>query len=441
MTSSKTYNELLSKFISFKSISTDKSFKQEVSATADFLISTFSENGFSTEKVEGYGNPIVLANLEVDPTLPTCLIYGHYDVQPAEKSDGWDSEPFEVREDENRIYARGIVDNKGQVLIHIATIIDLIKSGKIKYNIKFMVEGDEETGSPLMENFVKDYSEQLHCDFLMISDGEIISDYPVLDAGFRGGANTTLTLTTASTDTHSGIYGGGIPSASHEAGKFIDKLFDKNYHVQIPGFYDAVDEIPSEILENNKNIPFSKEELERITGVKSALIDGDYDIYTATSLRPTVQITGLQSGYVGEGYKNGIPAKSIIKANFRLVKSQNPEEIMEKYEQFIKDNLPEYVSYKLEISDPYEGIKLDLDNDYIKEAYSALEDAFGKKPFYKFSGGGLPIVTLFVEELGVKNALMVSLGNEDCNMHGINENFDKNILEKGLAFSRKFFGA
>ncbi|GAB4285397.1 MAG: dipeptidase [Candidatus Dojkabacteria bacterium] len=436
-----TYKTLLKKFISYKSISTDYSYKGEMMATAEFLKQNFEENGLSVKIVEGYGNPIVIAKYNVSDSAQTCLIYGHYDVQPADKAEGWDSDPFEVFESDERLFARGIVDNKGQVLIHIATVFDLIKEGNLKYNIIFFIEGDEETGSPLMSKFVDDYKNDLACDFFMISDGEILGDTPIIEAGFRGGANTTLTLRTANTDVHSGIYGGGVPSASHEAAKFITTLFGENQKVLIDGFYNGVDEISQNIRENNESIHFSKQELESFTGIKDVIVEEGYDFYTATSLRPTIQVTGLQSGYVGEGYRNGIPSKAVIKINFRLVKSQNPHEVLELYRKHIEKHLPRYVSWELEISDPYEGIKLPLDNEYIIDAKAKLTEAFGKEPKIKFSGGGLPIVTLLVEQLGVQNAVLVPLGNEDCNMHGINENYNKDILEKGLNFSKKFLGS
>lgn len=433
-----TYKKILSDFIAFKSISTDPQYKPDIQALVEYLNTLFSTKNFSVEIIGGYGNPILIAKYNVSAESETCLIYGHYDVQPAEFADGWKSEPFTVEERENRLYARGIVDNKGQTLIHIATIFDLIESGKLKYNITFMLEGDEETGSPYLEKFVTENKEKLTCDFYMISDGTVLGNNPVIESGFRGGLNTTLRIRTASSDMHSGMYGGAVPNSAHVLSTFLSKLIDEYNRVQIPGFYDAVEEVPEEIIKNNKSVPFSLQELERITGVKKVVKDDRFDYYTQVALRPTAQVTGIQSGYNGVGYRNSIAAESTVKVNFRLVKNQKPEDIQKLYEQFIKDNLPEYATYTLEAVDLYQGVKLNLDSPYIQESKMLLEECFGADCYYLFSGGGLPIVTYFDAILQVPG-LLLPLGNEDCNMHALDENFDISILAKGLRFSERFF--
>jgi acetylornithine deacetylase/succinyl-diaminopimelate desuccinylase-like protein len=432
------YQSLLRPLIEIKSISTDKAFKSKMLDTAEYLQSIFDSRGFDVEIIEDYGNPIVVASFEQDPELETCLIYGHYDVQPADEKDGWDSEPFEVRDDGERLYARGIVDNKGQVLIHIASIFQLIEEDKLGYNIKFMIEGDEETGSPKIESFMKDHNDKLRCDFFLISDGEIIGENPVLDAGFRGGANTTLTIRTAKTDVHSGIFGGAIPSAAHEASTFVASLFNEFNQVTIPGFYDNVDEISDEIRKNNQSMPFSLKELEESVGVKSLKKEMDIDFYSQIGLRPTIQVTGLESGYNKDGYRNGIPCEARVKINFRLVQSQGTEKVLELYREYISNNLPDYCDWDLQEHDIHSAAKIDLDNKYIQKAKEELNKAFGKEPFFAFSGGGLPIVTLYQEYLEAPGVL-AGLGNQDCNMHGINENFKIGILKKGLIFSTNFF--
>lgn len=438
MKSYELYQSLLRPLIEIKSISTDKKFESQMLDTSEYLQSIFDSRGFAVDIVEGYGNPIVVASFEQNPDLETCLIYGHYDVQPADIKDGWDSDPFEVRDDGDRLYARGIVDNKGQVLIHIASIFQLIEDNKLGYNIKFMIEGDEETGSPKIENFMEEHKDKLSCDFFLISDGEIIGDNPVLDSGFRGGANTTLTIRTAKTDVHSGIFGGAIPSAAHEASEFIAGLFNEHNKVTIPGFYDDVDEISDEIRKNNQSMPFSLKELEETIGVKSLKKEMDIDYYSQIGLRPTIQVTGLESGYNKDGYRNGIPCEARVKINFRLVQSQETENILNLYREYISNTLPDYIEWKLEEHDIHSAAKIDLDNKYVQKAKDKLTEAFGKEPFFAFSGGGLPIVTLYQEYLKVPGVL-AGLGNQDCNMHGINENFKIGILEKGLLFSTNFF--
>jgi acetylornithine deacetylase/succinyl-diaminopimelate desuccinylase-like protein len=427
-----TYLELLKQAISYRSVSTDSQFALQIEGMVTWLSETFQAHNFKVDRLEGYGNPIILASYIPDPQLQTCLIYGHYDVQPASIEEGWHSEPFEVHEDNQRIYARGIVDNKGQFLVHVATIFDLIKQNKLQYNIKFLIEGNEETGSPLISKCISDHKDKLKSDFVMISDGEISGQTPLIELGFRGGANSTLTIQTATNDLHSGIYGGAAPSAAHEMAKFIATIYDKDNRITVPNFYNDV--LPVE----KTSAEFDKHEYEKITGAKATLTEPDYDVPTQVGLRPTIQVTGLHTGYTGDGYRNSIPATAMAKINFRLVKNQNPKEIVQQFKKYIADTLPDYVTHTFEISDPYEGIKLDVNNEYVHAAEKLLEKSFGKKPIRKYSGGGLPIVTLFHEHLKVPQVL-VPLGNEDCNMHGANENFDKDILKKALDFSQRFF--
>jgi acetylornithine deacetylase/succinyl-diaminopimelate desuccinylase-like protein len=428
-----TYKSLLSEFISFKSISTDPQYKSEITKTTNFLKEKFEQNNFKVEIIEGFGNPIVIAHYENNKDDKTCLIYGHYDVQPAEKSEGWRQDPFTVEETDERIYARGAIDNKGQVLVHIATIFDLIRENKLAYNITFMIEGDEETGSPHLEAFIKRYPDKLKADVVMISDGEITGKYPVIELGFRGGFNATLTMQSANNDLHSGIYGGATPNAAYELSVFLANLYDENNQITIPQFYDDV-----EPIEKNLEIPFDQEEYEKITGAKTLKTEPEYNFHTQIGLRPTIQVTGIHTGYTGEGYRNSIPAKATAKINFRLVKNQNPHLIAELFKNYCKKMIPNYITYTLENTDPYDGIKLDVNNDYIKKTKQLLRESYEVDPLEKYSGGGLPIVTYFDNILKVPQ-ILVPLANEDCNMHGVHENFDKKFLEKALTFSKKFF--
>jgi acetylornithine deacetylase/succinyl-diaminopimelate desuccinylase-like protein len=428
------YKSLLSEFIKFKSISTDVTFATEIQKTVYWLKNTFTEHQFQVEIINNYGNPIVIAKYIADPSFQTCLIYGHYDVQPATQEEGWNSDPFTLTEKNGRIYARGAIDNKGQVMIHIATVFELIKDNNLAYNITFMIEGNEETGSPLMEKFVNDHKDKLLSDFVVISDGEITDGNPVIELGFRGGFNVTLTLQTATVDLHSGIYGGIAPNSAHEAAKFISTLYDTENKIKVDGFYDNV--LP---INETSTIPFNKDTYTQITGAKSILKEDNIDPYSQVGLRPTIQVTGVQTGYVGEGYRNSIPAKTVVKINFRLVKNQNPDQILELFKNHVKKALPAYVTYSIENSDPYDGIKLDVDNSYIQKAVELLEQTFNKTPLKKYSGGGLPIVTLLDQVLKVPQVL-VPLANEDCNMHGANENYTIQNISMSLEWSKKFLG-
>lgn len=432
------YLKLLREVIAIKSVSTDASYQKEIHKAVQWYKELFLSAGAEVEIVSGYDNPFVIAKFLVDASLPTCLVYGHYDVQPGNVDEGWTSEPFSLRIDDQCIYARGVVDNKGQSLIHIYSVIKAFRENKLSKNVVFLLEGNEETGSPSLSDFIKDKSTLLKADLALISDGEIVGSTPVIEAGFRGGFNSTLQVKTADLDLHSGIYGGTAPNAAHELITILTKLLDaKTYKVNIPGFYDDVDAITNDQLKNNKSIPFNSKDYKDISGIKATLNE-EYDVYTQTGLLPSVQITGINSGYNGQGYRNGIPAVASAKINFRLVKSQSAQKITKQFREFIDKIKPSYAEIDLQINDPYEGVKLDLDNDHIRFAAKIINKTFGVDPVYKYSGGGLPIVTYLQDNLRI-TPVLVPLGNEDCNMHAINENYNLKVLKSALDFSMLYF--
>ncbi|MDQ3239422.1 MAG: M20/M25/M40 family metallo-hydrolase, partial [bacterium] len=373
------YKKLLTQFVQFKSISTTSQYQNEIIQTAKWLNKIFQEQKFDSQIIQGYDNPIILAHHQANPSYKTCLIYGHYDVQPAEKSDGWESDPFELTETQGRLFARGAIDNKGQVLVHIASIFNLINENKLGYNITFMIEGNEETGSPHLEKFILDNQSLLQSDFVMLSDGEITANKPVVELGFRGGANATITLTTATNDLHSGIYGGIAPNAALEMSKLLNSVYDQNNRITVPHFYDDVSEI-----DQSNTIPFDITEYQKITGAKAISKEPEFDEYSCVGLRPSIQITGIQSGYTQQGYRNGIPFQTVAKINFRLVKNQNPEQILKLFKQHLQDTLPSYVDYQLETSDPYHGVKLDVKNEYVDKAIKLLTLHFKETPILKY---------------------------------------------------------
>ncbi len=369
--------------------------------------------------------------------LETVLVYGHYDVQPAKKEDGWTGEPFSLIEKKGKFIARGIVDNKGQNLIHIFTVIDLIKQKNLGYNVKFLIEGNEETANPDMAGLVKKYKNLLKSDHIIISDGEIVRDNPTIEASLRGGFNMTATLRTAKNNLHSGLCGGAVPSASHEMAILINKLFSKTNKIAIPGFYNGVDKVTKAQLDNNKIIS-TDEELAKLLGVKKIITGESCDFHTQTGLFPTIQISGVKTGYIEEGYCNIVPCEAEIRMNVRLVASQKPQEIFDSIKKFIIKNIPDYVELKIErdgLSDP---IKINIDSEIAKKAKKILKDVYKKEPIIKYVGGGIPVVADFKNVLGIDSAL-ISLGNDDCNMHGVNENFTIDLVSKGLEFSRIFF--
>lgn len=433
------YLEQMKKFIAYHSISTDEQYKNDMSQTANYLIKLLNSHGCETQSITGYGNPIVVASYVVDKKLPTCLVYGHYDVQPADISEWRNQDPFAMEVTDEKIIARWAVDNKGQIMIHVISIINAIQNGDLQYNIKFMIEWDEETGSPFLEKFVKDHKELLSADLVMVSDGEIIGDHtPTLGAWFRGGANITLTLQTATVDLHSGLFGWIAPNSAHEASILINKLYTDGYKITIPGYYDDVVTLSDEIVENNKAVPFDAEEIKHITWIKSIYAMKDHDPVTINGLFPTIQVTWLQSWYTGNGYRNAIPHQTMIKFNLRLAPGQNQHQAIARFGEWVNTELPDYVDHTLEISDPYAAITIQTDNPHTIKAASIIEKIYNRAPVYRYCGAAIPVTWMFQDILDT-SVIIADLGNEDCNMHGVGENFRLSCIQKGLDFSQKFF--
>ena len=434
------YKNKLQEIIKFKSISTDKKYLPEIQKTVDWLKNLFEQSKFNVEVWKGNScNPIVFATYEDPSNNKTVLVYGHYDVQPAEKEDGWTADPFSLTEKDGRLYARGVVDNKGQFLIHVYTVIELIKQGKLKYNVKFLLEGNEETSNEDLGKLLIENRAKLQTDYIIVSDGEVASDKPTIEYSLRGGFNSKLIFKTANNNLHSGLYGGAAPNAAYELSMFVAKLFNKDNQINVPGFYDDVDEITDSQRENNLMISEGMRELLENLGISKFVPEPDMDLYSQVGLRPTIQVTGYKSGYIDQGYSNIVPATAEVRLNFRTVVSQNNQKIIDLFKKFLEENVPEYVEFEFVTTTPYDPIKVDISDPMIEKVKGLLTEAYGDEVMIKPVGGGIPVVSDFKEVLG-KDTLLVSLGNEDCNMHGVDENFTVALIKKGLRFSELFFG-
>lgn len=440
------YKKLLGEYVAFKSISTDDAFKYEMLKTASWLTETLQNYGFKAKLLKGkFCNPIVFAEYVVDKKFETVLIYGHYDVQPAERNDGWQSDPFKLTEIgngnkiKNKLLARGVVDNKGQNLIHIIAIGELIKQGKLKYNVKFMIEGNEETANPDIPTIVAKNKKLLQSDYIMISDGEIQGSSPTIEASLRGGFSMTVTYTTGKTNLHSGLFGGAIPNAAHELTKLVASLYDKNNRVVIPGFYDGLKAIDTVTKNAHVKLHGNGKHITKLAGVQVLCTEKGCDFYTQTGLRPTIQATGIKTGYIGDGYANIVPAMAEARLNVRVVSPQNPAKVFEAIKKYIKNHAPKHVAVNITHTEFNEPIMVDINNEKVREVRTLLKKVYKKEPIVKYVGGSIPIVADFKSLLGVET-LLVSLGNDDCNMHGIDENFTVDLIKKGLDFSTEFFG-
>jgi acetylornithine deacetylase/succinyl-diaminopimelate desuccinylase-like protein len=438
------YKILLKQFLKFKSISTDISHKKDIELTALWLKELFEKNAFKVSIWSSKSaNPVVFAEhsltLSADHRSPTTvLIYGHYDVQPARKEDGWKSDPFSLSEDGKRLYGRGVIDNKGQVLVHISTIIELIKDKNLNCNVKFMIEGNEETGNPSLKGIMQKHKKYLKCDYVLISDGELTNNKPSVEVSLRGGFNAKLIYRTAKMNLHSGIWGGAVPNAAYELCKLLSKFYDLDNSVAIKNFYKGLDKPDKDELENNKRLEKESSDLKGLAGVNKMLIQNGFDFYTATGLRPTIQITGIKTGYIESGYSNIVPAEAEARLNVRIAPSQRSNDIMDALNKFIKVNTPGYVKCKLIFDNPHEPVKISSDNKYLIAIEKKLENIYGVKVNRRNVGGAIPFVADIKQILGV-DAVSIPLVNEDCNMHGANENFEKTFLKKALAFSHHLF--
>jgi acetylornithine deacetylase/succinyl-diaminopimelate desuccinylase-like protein len=434
----------LKEYISFKSISTDEAYLGEIEKTVFWLKSYIENAGGKVELLQkGKSNPVVLGNFFVEEKLPTVLLYGHYDVQPAAKEDGWTTgDPF-ILEQKNlgkkdRLVARGVVDNKGQNFIHLYTICKLFQKGKLRYNVKTFIEGGEECGSPDLDLILQTYGKShLQADYLLVSDGEIVKDNPVLESSLRGVGNMKVTLTTGKNNLHSGLFGGAVPSATDEMSKLISSFKDGRNRVLVKDFYKGVTLPNKEVLKNNKNLGTEKEAT-KTAGVKKLLTIKNYDFYTQTGCLPSLEISGVKGGYIGEGFSNIVPATSECRINVRVVPKQKTQDVMRLIQNHVKKVVPKYVEVKVEMEGHGDSIKLDSGCEFAKEVRKILEKSYRKKVLDKYLGGSIPVLGDFQKLLKIK-VVSASLGNNDCNMHGVDENFRVDLVEKGLSFAENFW--
>jgi acetylornithine deacetylase/succinyl-diaminopimelate desuccinylase-like protein len=438
------YKEIVEPFVKLKSISTDEVFKTDLKATVDWLTSLFENNGFEVRVFSDYGNPIVLANYIVNPELKSALIYGHYDVQPAPVGDwenltsdernGWKSSPFNLTDTGDRLVARGIADNKGQVGIHMAAIFELIESGELGYNVSFLIEGDEETAEGQLDQFLIDQQELLKkFNFLVISDGLLENNLPTIERSFRGSISCTLQFKTSDNDLHSGLYGGAIPSASNELSKFLGRIEDENGKITIPDWYENIQSPEQKEVMNEDRLQRTLE----VTGVEQFIVPKE-DVVDTIAFQPSLTITSIQSGYSGKGHQNSIPGKAVAKINFRLAPGQNPQFLIERFEEFVKQNVPSYVKTDLEFSGIMPGVFLDAKGEEFERAETLMKFVYGTFPIHAFIGASMPICVEIKEKIGIPQ-LLLPLANDDSAIHGANENLTYEALDLGLLFSYLFF--
>lgn len=397
------------------------------------------------DKVEIYetaGHPVVYGEKITDSSKPTVLVYGHYDVQPADPLELWQSGPFEPIIKDGKIYARGACDDKGQFYMHIKALETMVQTDSLFTNIKFLIEGEEEVGSPNLAKFVSSNKDLLKADVVLISDTAMISlDTPSIDIGVRGLSYIEVEVTGPNRDLHSGVYGGAVANPITMLAKMIASCHDEDNHITIPGFYDDVVESLAEERKLMSKAPYSESEYKKDLGVKTLWGEKGYTTNERTGIRPTLELNGIWGGYTGEGAKTVLPSKATAKISARLVPNQSSTLITEKLLNYFKAIAPPGVTVKAEEHHGGEPYMTPVDSKAYQAAAKAIEATFNKKPIPVRGGGSIPICALFEKELGVKIVFM-GFGLDSDNLHSPNEKFNLENYYKGIEtipFFHKFF--
>lgn len=378
------------------------------------------------------GNPVVFASKSIDEKFPTILVYGHYDVMPAEPLELWNSEPFEPEIKDGKIYARGADDDKGQSFIHAKAFEYLVSTNQLKCNVKFLIEGEEEIGSPNLEKFCEENKELLACDTILVSDTSMLAkDTPSITTGLRGLAYWQIELTSACRDLHSGLFGGAVANPIVELSKIIAKLIDENGKITIPHFYDDVENVSEEERNLIAKIPFDKEAYKKSLDIKDVFGEKGYSTIERTGIRPALDVCGMWGGYTGEGSKTVLPSKAYAKLSARLVPKQTPEKISELVAKHIQKLAPDYVDVKVSWLHGAQAYVCPIDSDVYKAAEKAYQKVYGKRPLPVRSGGSIGVIPVFEKVLKVKSILM-GFGLEADAIHSPNENFLVAQFEKGI---------
>lgn len=427
------------------SISADPAYKEHVMATAILIKEHLIKAGVDkAEIMQTSGYPVVYGEKIIDPSLPTIVVYGHYDVQPADPIELWDADPFDpvIRKTElhpeGAIFARGACDDKGQMFMHVKAFEAMNKTGELACNVKFMIEGEEEVGSSSLEAFLKEHKDMLSGDVILISDTGMLSmDQPSITTGLRGLSAVEVKVTGPNRDLHSGLYGGAVANPAIILAKMIASLHDENGRITVEGFYDKVEELSRDERKLMSEAPFNQDSFNKALDIKEEWGEKEYSTMERTSIRPTLDVNGMWSGYIGEGSKTIIPSTASAKITMRLVPDQNPDEISQLFITHFKKIAPN--SVRVDVVPHHGGypyVSPTHTPGYLA-AEKALADTFGKRPIPVRSGGSIPIVTLFERELGMKSILL-GFGLDTDAIHSPNEHYGIKNFEMGIKTIPRF---
>ena len=430
----------LFEWLKIPSVSADSRHKNDVRKAAEFLRDKLSSAGADKVEIcETKGHPIVYAEKIKEPGLPTVLVYGHYDVQPADPLELWNSPPFEPVIKDGRIFARGACDDKGQVYMHVKAFETMMKHNSLPCNVKFMIEGEEEVGSDNLGLFVKANKEKLKADIILISDTALISlDHPSITTGLRGLSYMEVQVTGPNRDLHSGVYGGAVANPVNVLCQMIASLHDENGRVTIPGFYDKVASLSDEERKAINKAPFDLNQYKKDLGIEEVRGEKGFTTLERTGVRPTLDVNGIWGGYTGEGAKTVLPSKAHAKISMRLVPDQVSSEITELFTKHFLSIAPADVKVKVTAHHGGEPAVTPTNSPAFKAASKAFEEVWGKAPIPTRDGGSIPIVALFKKELGLDTVLM-GFGLDSDAIHSPNEHYGVENFMRGIETIVSFY--
>jgi acetylornithine deacetylase/succinyl-diaminopimelate desuccinylase-like protein len=431
------YLEELKALLAIPSISALPQHAGDVKRCAEWCADEMRRIGLQNVKlIETPGNPVVYGDWMNTPGAPTILFYGHYDVQPVDPLELWDSPPFEATIRDGEIYARGSADDKGQVFMHFKAVeAHLKQSGTLPVNIKFILEGEEEVGSVNLDDFVRAHKTELGADVVVISDSPMFArGVPSICYGLRGLVYFQIDLRGSSTDLHSGSFGGAVANPAIVLAQMLAQMKDRGGRVRIPGFYDDVVPLQDEERKAWGSLPFNEKKYKKDFGIPKVYGETDYTTLERTWARPTFEVNGLLSGFTGEGAKTVLPAVAMAKVSMRLVPNQDPDTIAKLFEAYVRDVAPKTVEVKVTRMHGGKPWMTSYDNPFVQAAGRAIEKGFGQKPVFTREGGSIPVVSTFQEELGLPSVLF-GVGLPDENAHAPNEKLDVANFHNGIIAS------
>ena len=442
------FEDDLCEWLKMPSVSTDSAFADDVRKAANWLFGKLEELGLHTEIIETCGHPIVYAESPKIDGAPTVLVYGHYDVQPPDPLDEWQTPPFEPDVRDRKVYARGATDDKGQMITHLFGVEAWMKTvGSLPVQVKFLIEGEEECGSAGLNEFLagkydKDglsVREKLSADIAVISDtSQYGPGMPAITYGLRGICYFQLNLTGPNQDLHSGAFGGSVTNPANALARMLSAIINEEGQIQIPGFYDDVAPLTEREKGQFEALHFSNDDYMKQLGVSGLSGEKGFSTLERRWARPTFDVNGLSSGYQGEGAKTVLPAKASAKFSFRLVPNQDPKTIGAALEKMLRELCPPGIEMELVHMHGANGFVLSLDSPFMQAASQAIEDGFGNKPVFIRSGGSIPVVNSFTELLGV-DTLLLGWGQDDDNPHSPNEKFSLDDFQKGIRASTRLW--